>query len=236
MRQFLKIGALAGGLAGLALALFLEIVGERAIDRAVSLEEAAKTGSSNEMFSRFTQQIGGGIGAVLYGVAMGLIFAVVFAAVRHRLRTPTDFRRAVFVGGAGFLTVFLVPFAKYPANPPGVGDPSSITRRTILYLIMVGWSLVTTYAAWRLARWLRDDRRLPEDRWVPFTAIVYTAVITIGWLALPPNTDKVVVPATLLWRFRLATAGGAAVFWTTLGLAAGSLLARQKEKVLSGVK
>jgi tetrahydromethanopterin S-methyltransferase subunit G len=236
MLQFLKIGALAGGLAGLALALFLEIVGERAIDRAVSLEELAKTGSSNEMFSRFTQQVGGGIGAVLYGVAMGLIFAVVFASIRHRLRTPTDFRRALFVGAAGFLTVFLVPFAKYPANPPGVGDPSSITRRTILYLIMVGWSLVTTYAAWRLARWLRDDRGLPEDRWVPLTAIVYTAVITIGWLALPPNTDQVGVPAILLWRFRLTTAGGATVFWTTFGLGAGALLARQKEKVLSGRK
>src|SRR5437763_1988951 len=226
MRQFLKIGALAGGLAGLALALFLEIVGEPAINRAVSLEESTKVGSSHEMFTRLTQQIGGGIGAVLYGVAVGLIFGVVFAALRHRLASRTDFRRAALLGMTAFVAVFLVPFLKYPANPPGVGDPSSISRRTILYLIMLGWSLVTAWAAWRLARWLRTDRGLPEDRWVPLTAIVYAVIIGAGLVLLPANTDKVPVPATLLWRFRLASAGGALVFWTTLRLAYGVLITR----------
>src|SRR3954452_12483455 len=226
MRQFLKIGALAGGLAGLALALFLEIVGEPAINRAVSLEESTEVGSSHEMFTRFTQQIGGGIGAVLYGVAVGLIFAVVFAAVRHRLAPRTDFRRAAVLGMTAFVGVFLVPFLKYPANPPGVGDPSSISRRTILYLIMLGWSLVATWAAWRLARWLRTDRGLPEDRWVPLTVIVYAVIVGAGLVLLPANTDKVGVPAILLWRFRVASAGGALVFWTTLGMAYGFLQTR----------
>src|SRR4051812_17546154 len=100
LRTFLRIGAMAGGLAGLAMALFLENVGERAIDRAVSLEEATHVGSSHEMFSRATQQVGGGIGAIVYGVAVGLIFGVVFAAIRHRLAAKTDFRRAALLGAS----------------------------------------------------------------------------------------------------------------------------------------
>ena len=96
MKPFLKIGALAGGGAGLALALFLEIVGERTIERAVALEAATQPAGAthHEMFSRVTQQIGGGIGAVLYGICLGLIFGVVFAATRHLLRSKTDWRRA----------------------------------------------------------------------------------------------------------------------------------------------
>jgi predicted cobalt transporter CbtA len=231
MRSYLKIGALAGGLAGLALALFLEIVGEPTIDRAVTGEESAHAGSSHEMFSRFTQHVGGGIGAVLYGVAVGLIFAVVFAAVRHRLAARTDFRRVVSLGAVAFVAVFLVPFVKYPANPPGVGDPSTISRRTILYLVVLGWSLVAAWAAWRLSRWLRTDRGLPEDRWVPLTTIAYAVIVGLGLVLLPANTDKVTVPATLLWRFRVDSAGGALVFWTSLAMAFGTLAARQTRSV-----
>ena len=235
MKPFLKIGALAGGIAGLALALFLEIVGERTIERAVAFEAASAPPAQHhhEMFSRVTQQVGGGIGAVLYGVCMGLIFAVVFAAVRHLLKSRTDFRRAVTVSAAGFVTVFLIPFAKYPANPPAVGDPATITRRTVLYLIILGWSIVATWSAWRVARWLRDGRRLPEDRWVPLAAIAYTALVGAGLTLLPGPPDKVTAPATLVWRFRIASAGGAAVFWATLGLAAGFLLARARNTSLT---
>jgi len=225
MKPFLKIGALAGGGAGLALALFLEIVGERTIERAVALEAATQPAGAthHEMFSRVTQQIGGGIGAVLYGICLGLIFGVVFAATRHLLRSKTDWRRAMTVAAAGFVTVFLIPFVKYPANPPAVGDPDTITRRTALYLIMLAWSVVATWSAWRVARWLRDGRGLPEERWAPLTALTYAAIVGLGLTVLPGPPDRVTAPATLVWRFRLASAGGAAVLWATLGLAAGLL-------------
>jgi hypothetical protein len=52
----------------------------------------------------------------------------------------------------GFVSLFLVPFLKYPANPPSVGDPGTVTRRTMLYLLLVGWSVVGMWAAWRLHR------------------------------------------------------------------------------------
>ncbi|MDQ1394758.1 MAG: hypothetical protein QOG64_17, partial [Acidimicrobiaceae bacterium] len=152
-------------------------------------------------------------------------FGVVFAAVRHRLATRTDGRRSLFLAAAGFVAVSLVPFVKYPANPPSVGDPDTITRRTLLYLVILAWSVIGTWAAWRLARWLRDERQLPEERWVPLAAIAFAVIIGAGLAGLPGSPDKVAAPATLIWRFRLAVAGGSAVFWATLGLAFGLVAA-----------
>jgi predicted cobalt transporter CbtA len=241
LKAFLKIGALAGAVAGLSLAMFLWLVAEPAIKDAIQLEQrrsaaAAATATASgttpvhhqEMFSRAVQQVGGGAGALVYGIAIGLVFAVVLVAVRHRLAARDDWHRAVQLAAAGFATVFLIPFCKYPANPPAVGDPDTITRRTVLYLIVLAWSCIATWAGWRLLRYLRDDRRLADPVAVPAALAVWAGLIAVAYTGLPGTPDRMPadVPATLLWRFRLATLGGAATFWTVLGLATGALLAR----------
>jgi predicted cobalt transporter CbtA len=239
VKAFLKIGALAGAAAGLALAVFLWLVGEPAIQDAIRLERARAaaataeaTGTAaaqhTEMFSRGVQQIGGGAGALVYGISMGLVFAVVLVAVRHRLVARDDWRRAVQLAAAGFVTIFLVPFCKYPANPPAVGDPDTITRRTVLYLIVLAWSCIATWAGWRLLRFLRSERHLADPAAVPAALAVWALLVAVAFTGVPGTPDRIPsdVPATLLWRFRLATLGGAALFWTVLGLAAGALLAR----------
>ena len=48
---------------------------------------------------------------------------------------------------AGFVAVILVPFIKYPANPPSVGDAETIGKRTILYFIMTAVSVVAMFNA-----------------------------------------------------------------------------------------
>ena len=68
---------------------------------------------------------------------------------------------------------------------------------------------------------------------MPLTIIVYAAIVAIGLIALPANTDKVAVPATLLWRFRVASAGGQLVLWTTLGLTSGALASRARDKEIA---
>ena len=40
------------------------------------------------------------------------------------------------------------------------------------------------------------------------------------------RTDKIGAPATLVWRFRLASLGGAASYWAVLGLVFGWLALR----------
>jgi predicted cobalt transporter CbtA len=46
------------------------------------------------------------------------------------------------IAGFGFLGVYLLPFFKYPANPPAIGHDFTIVTRGHLYLTMVAGSLI----------------------------------------------------------------------------------------------
>ncbi|HZQ27471.1 MAG TPA: CbtA family protein [Acidimicrobiales bacterium] len=228
MTRIMRLGALAGLAGGVALALFLRLVGEGPIGDAVRLEATRARSQGmvpSEMFSRATQQIGGMIGAAIYGVCVGLVFAVVFAVVRHRLHSRDDWRRAVTLAAMAFVTVGLVPELKYPANPPAVGNPDTIGQRTALYLLMVAWSIVTTWAAWRFTRWLRDRGAADHVR-LPAVALLYAVLVGTGLAFLPGSPDAVAAPATIVWRFRLAALGGELCFWTVMGVSFGWLMLR----------
>ena len=230
-RRLLKQGVLAGMAGGAALALVLRLIGEGPIGRAVALEG----GGGGEMFSRGTQQLGGMAAAVLYGAALGAVFTVAYAAVRHRLRAADDWRAAVALAGAAFAALFLLPFLKYPANPPAVGDPDTVGRRTALYLLAVAWSLVATWGGWRAWRAL-VARGVPVPQAAPATLAVWVALATVGLVALPAETDPANAPAALIWQFRLATAAGAATFWSVVGMVFGWLRVRDRpDVVVAGV-
>jgi predicted cobalt transporter CbtA len=236
MTRLLRLGALAGLAGGVILGLFLRLVGEGPIGDAVRLEAAraqaasgagpAGTGAMHdELFSRATQQVGGIIGAAVFGVCAGLVFAVVFALVRHRLSARDDWRRAMTLAAIAFVTVGLVPELKYPANPPAVGNPDTITERTALYLVMLAWSLVTTWGAWRLNQWLRQ-RDAPDHVRLPAVGALYAVLVAVALVVLPGTPDAVTAPATLVWNFRLAVLGGSVCFWAVTGTALGWLLVR----------
>ena len=222
MRRLIRDGALAGLAGGAALALVLLLLGEESIGRAVALE----SGGGDEMFSRRVQTAGGMVAALVWGAALGVVFAVVFSVARRRLAAASDWRAAAGLAALGFLTVNLVPFLKYPPNPPGVGDADSIGRRTALYVLMLAWSALAALAAWSAARRLgpaAEREALPEHLRAPAVVALYVAVVAVGLVALPGSPDAVAVPADLVWRFRLASLGGNAAFWAVCGVAFGWL-------------
>jgi hypothetical protein len=70
---FLARALIAGGMAGLAGALFLWVAGEPVIRRALEVEAGRATGEEaghTEMFTRGVQVAGGMLAAVLYGVVL----------------------------------------------------------------------------------------------------------------------------------------------------------------------
>ncbi|MDP9071763.1 MAG: CbtA family protein [Actinomycetota bacterium] len=221
MFRYVRHGALAGVAGGAATALFLLLVGQRSINEAIAAERAAGHGG-DALFSRGVQQAGGALGAVLVGAALGSALAVVFAAVRHRLAGRDDFDRSVRLGAAAFVTVFLVPFLKYPANPPAVGDPTTAGRRAALYLVALSWSVVAAWAAWRLRRWLSAEGR-PARLNQAAAVAMWLTLVGLGFAILPGSPDPVTLPASLIWRFRLASAGGQALFWAVTACAFGWL-------------
>jgi predicted cobalt transporter CbtA len=220
LRRMVRDGALAGLAGGAALALVLLLVGEESIGRAIALEQ----GGGDEMFSRRTQTVGGVLAALVWGAALGVVLGVVYARARRRLATTSDWRAAVGLAVVGFLTVNLVPFLKYPPNPPGVGDPDTIGRRTALYLLVLAWSALAAAAAWAAGRRLGEDPpALPEHLRAPAVVALYVAVVAAGLAGLPGTPDPVTAPAGLVWRFRLASLAGTAAFWGVCGVTFGWL-------------
>ena len=223
MRRHLRDGVLAGLVGGAALALVLLLAGEESIARAIELEQRANPGAGHdEAFSRVAQEAGGALAGLIWGLCLGAIFAIAYFVLRRHLSTRSDWWAAVTVAAVGFVTVNLVPFLKYPGNPPGVGDSDSISRRTTLYLLMLAWSVVATAAAWRTVRWT-DGRGWPDHMRLPAAAGLYAALVVVGLAALPGSPDAVDAPATLVWRFRLASLGGTAAFWAVAGIVFGWL-------------
>src|SRR5690606_249150 len=155
--------------------------------------------------------------------AVGGIFALVYAGLRGRVGPRNDGLLAIVAAGTAFLAIVLVPFVKYPANPPAVGDPDTIDERTLLYLVMVLVGLAATAVA------VGTARRAGPDPWRRWTAAVTAFLVPVvaAWLLLPP-VDEVPegFPATLLWDFRLASLGTQLVFWSALGVLFGLLTER----------
>ncbi|MDQ3574189.1 MAG: CbtA family protein [Actinomycetota bacterium] len=230
MSGVLRRGVLAGAGAGAALALFLHLVGEPTMARAIVLEAQRDVGGAGEdLFSRGAQEVGGALGALAYGVCLGLVAAVVLASGRRASegQDQSEWRRAMALAALGFVSVVLVPFLKYPANPPGVGDPDTVGRRTALFLALLAWSVLATWGSWRLYGWLRERGWHEQSRWAA-AAGVYAAAAAAALIALPSSPDAVEVPAGLLWRFRTASLGGSAVFWAVLGWILGCLAKRDR--------
>ena len=234
-------GMLVGLAAGLVCFLFLRIVGEPHVDRAIAFEEAqtAATASPDatpshahahaapapeeELVSRGTQAgFGLLIAVVVYGSALGGLFSLAFALVYGRWETLGPRGTAALLAAVGFVSLYLVPFFKYPPNPPAVGDPDTIGMRTGLYVAMLALSLAGMIAAQVLRRRLAPGRGgWNASLWAGGAYLA--GIVVIGLLL--PAVDEVpdTFPATTLWSFRVASLGGQALLWTVIGLGFGLL-------------
>ncbi|MGB8389072.1 CbtA family protein [Mycobacterium sp.] len=159
-------GALAGLIAGVLGFVFARIWAEPVIDKAIDYESgrrdilaALNTAAGRpvapegpEIFSRTTQStVGIATGSIAFSVAMGALVAVVYLVLHGRFAVRPQ-TLAWLISGFGFLGVFLLPFVKYPANPPAIGHVFTIVTRGQLYLTMVAASLVLLGLAVFVAR------------------------------------------------------------------------------------
>ena len=234
LRNLLICGLIAGLCGGLLATGFARLAGEAPIDRAIAFESAkAKAAGEHQeapIVSRTLQKsLGLLTAAVVYGLSLGGLFGLAFAVVYGRVGRASPARTSILLAAFAFVAIYLVPFVKYPANPPSVGDPDTIGRRTALYLIMILISLLAAVAAVQL-------RAVLAKRWSASTATLlagagYLVVVVVAGWALPsvqevPRT----FPAVTLFRFREASVGMQAVLWTTIGL----VFAGTAQRVMTG--
>ena len=227
---YLRRGMAAGLLVGLLAGLFAFGVGEPLLDRAIALEVAAHHDEGHEeVFSRSTQKVGLFFATGLFGVTEGGLFGIVYTFFRERLAAGSDFKRSISLAGAVFAGAFLIPFLKYPANPPSIGDPATIRERTAAYFTLVALSLLAISLAWLVARTLKT-RGVSAARRRLIVGAGLVVVIGVLFLVLPAAPSADGFPSGLLWAFRLSSFGTQLIFWAGLGVLFGLLCERAKRK------
>jgi Probable cobalt transporter subunit (CbtA) len=269
-KKLILRGTLAGVVGGILAFVFARILAEpqiqagidyesgrdaaqAALDRAAGLHVEHEMG---EVFTRSVQaNVGIGVGVIAFGAAMGALMAVAFIYSVGRTGGVRPRTLALLVAGGSFLGLFLVPFLKYPANPPAVGNHATIADRSTLYLAMV----VASVAFLVGAVWLGQRLQGRFGTWnaTLLAAAAFVVAIGIVMILLPslghlqanvdeygrhptetplPLTDPqghIVYPgfpADVLFSFRLYSVGAQLILWTTIGL----LFAPAAEKVLTG--
>ncbi|KOT86418.1 membrane protein [Streptomyces sp. NRRL F-5755] len=228
VRSLLVRGMLAGLAAGLLALLVAYLLGEPQVDAAIAFEDAHAHGHEDavEVVGRGVQStLGLATGVLVYGVALGGIAALAYCFALGRVGRFGPRATALLLSGAAFAAVYFVPFLKYPANPPSVGDPDSIGQRTALYFLMIALSVLLTVAAVILGKRLAP--RL--GNWYATVAALAAFAVAVGLAyAFLPAVNELPhdFPALLLWKFRVSALAVQLALWAAFGLLFGELAER----------
>lgn len=227
VRALLVRGMLAGLAAGVLALIVAYLLGEPQVDSAIAFEEAhSHEHGGEEAVSRALQSTAGlATGILVYGVALGGIAALAFCVALGRVGRFGPRATALLVSLGALLSVYVVPFLKYPANPPAVGDPDTIAKRTTLYFLMIALSVLLAVGAVVLGKRLAP--RLGAWYATVAAAAGFLVAVGLAYAFLPAINE---VPegfsATVLWRFRLSALAMQLVLWTGFGLVFGHLAER----------
>jgi hypothetical protein len=198
-----------------------------------------------DIVSRHVQRTAGiGVGMIGFGLAMGALVAVVFALCLGRTGRIRPRPLALLVAAAGFVSVYLVPFAKYPANPPAIGHEDTIRARGTLFLTLLLVSVLGAVLAVCVGQ--RLQHRFGTWNATLLAGVGYLAVVGIAMAVLPapgrlhanlveygsratetplPLTDShgAIVfpgfPADVLAEFRAYSVFAQLLLWGVIGLA-----------------
>lgn len=227
VRNLLVRGMLAGLAAGVLALVVAYLLGEPSVDKAISFEDAHSHEHEMEVVSRSLQSTAGlATGVLVYGVAFGGIAALAYCFALGRVGRFSPRATALLLSGCALLAVYVVPFLKYPANPPSVGDPDTIGKRTTLYFLMMVLSVLLAVAATLLGKRLAPSL---GTWWATVVAVAaFAVVIGLAYQFLPVvNEVPADFPAALLWRFRLSALAIQSALWGGFGLLFGELAERQ---------
>src|SRR3989475_8121331 len=193
--SFLAIVIIAGLLAGLVHGMLNIVIVEPYLDTSIGIEnqrmfasgEAKDTPEFWQKFAdyRIWQKQGSIIAGAILGVATGALFGLVFAYSRYKIPSQNEITKALVLAGIMWATLFFIPFLKYPANLPTVGDPSTIIPRTSLYIAFLALSGLGALGFSRLYKMMHSKRFL--------AFLGYGAFISMVFFVMPSYPDKITI-------------------------------------------
>ena len=161
-------------------------------------------------------------GAIL-GTSIASLVGIVFLFVRKSLPEGNNVRKTLILSGLMWFTIFVIPFLKYPANPPTVGDAETVVMRGILFLSFITISGLGAVAFYQVYKKLQNKKI--------FAFIGYAVFIGVAFFLMPENPDEITAPMELVEGFRGASFVAVSVYWLTLGLILGGFVEKLQERL-----
>lgn len=215
---FIFVSLLSGVIAGVILAGVNYFVAEPFIDQAIGIEVDNSIASGevvdfDELSSyRVWQKEGTFAAGAFLGLTYGAILGIVYVISRKYLPSSDDRKKALILAAIMCLSLYVIPFIKYPANPPAVGDPETIGLRDSLY---TNYQLASGLIALGVSILMYKLQRIGYIKYV--IPVIYLGLVASIYAIFPANPDEITAPLDLVNAFRAVTFGTMVMFYLVLG-------------------
>lgn len=218
----LSAGVVAGLLAGFAAGVFHSLATEPVVQRAIDLEGALRSAAGEpkreELLSRRVQRVGVIVGFLLFGGAWGTLFGLAYWLLPGEAAGAHTRVQALGLALVGYWTLGVFPHFKYPANPPGVGNPETVGYRQGLYFTFLALSVIGALlgaVAYRHLGRLGRGWQRPRVRG-SLVGALYAGYLGAMSVFLPNSPDAVRMAPELVAEFRWLSLVGVSIFWAVL--------------------
>jgi predicted cobalt transporter CbtA len=228
---FLIIVLVSGALAGLVWGSANLVLVEPYLDEAIGIENQNLFASGEEDDTlefwieyegyRAWQKSGQLLAGVILGTSLGALFGIVFSLSRNSMPGDNNIKKALILAGIMWFTIYFIPFLKYPANPPTVGESETVVLRAILYISFIAISGFAAVGFYKLSKLFKGNKKL-------VALIGYAVFISAVFVVMPENPDEVTAPMDLVNGFRFMSVLAVSTYWIAVGLILGILWNRFK--------
>lgn len=221
---FIVIVLIAGCIAGTIHGLSNLVLVEPYLDEAIGIENQNlfESGEAEDSLQfraeyesyRIWQKGGQILAGMILGTSIGALFGIVFAYARNVLPGKNHIKKALVLSAIMWFTIYIIPFLKYPANPPTVGDTETVLLRSVLYLSFIAISGFGALGFYQLYKKLQNIKKI-------FSFIGYFVFMSTMFIAMPNNPDTVTAPEELVNGFRIMSILAVSIFWISVAIILG---------------
>ena len=221
---FLVIILVAGCFAGVIHGLANLAIVEPYLDEAIGIENQNLFATGEEEDTpqfraeyesyRIWQKGGQVLAGAILGTSVGALFGIVFAYSKKILPGDHHVKKALILSGIMWFTIYIIPFLKYPANPPTVGDTETVVLRGVLYLSFIAISGLGAIGFYQLFKRLKQRKKT-------LAFLGYAAFISTIFVLMPENPDEVTAPMDLVNGFRIMSVLAVSIFWIAVAIILG---------------
>jgi len=172
---------------------------------------------------RVWQKSGQVLAGAILGTSIAALVGIVFLFVRNTLPEGNNVKKTLVLSGLMWFTIFVIPFLKYPANPPTVGEAETVMIRGILFVSFIAISGFGAVAFYQVYKKLQNRKIL--------SFVGYAIFISVVFFVMPENPDEITAPMELVEEFRGASFVAVSIYWLTLGVILGGFIEKLQERL-----